>query len=355
MSSCSILISRWSRTGGIRALIQLANGLQGRGHAVRLLVLDPGGEPPFPLDSGVLVESLASGTLPTRLARIATRVVAPWRLPRADALIFSDYPTAYLASVAHRLGRVRQPIFFVQSYDPILFGEDHLARWRSARRAVASTSYDLRLTYVSSSTFMRDLLSSGHGQLAVVANPGVDVGIFHPCGQRPAGGPPIVATVARSLSAKGFDRFAETMRIVERARPDVRVRVITSDRLDVVPSAWEVVGPADDRALAEAYADADVFVATSLFESFALTPLEAMACGVAVVSTDNRGLHDYAVDGENCLIVSRPDPERLADSIVRLLASADLRQRLAAAGLHTARQRPWRSFVDSFERVLHVS
>ena len=351
--SLGILIARWSRTGGIRALIQLANGLAADGYSVTFVVIDSGSDCPFWLDPRVMVKSISVDHAPRRTRRVASRLCAGWRIPRCDVLIFSDCPSAYLARVAQWFGRVRHPLFFVQSYDPILFGEPYLARGRSLRRAIAAAAYDFQQTYVGCSTFVRDLLQAGHGRTADVINPGVDTEVFRPVGSRPGGGPFVMTTIGRSLSAKGLGMFAEAAQIVRHSIPACRVRVITSDRLlKVDPSWWEVVSPADDRALAEAYRCSDVFIATSIFESFMLSVLEAMACGVPTVSIDNRGLHEYAVHEDNCLIVPRATPQRLADAVLRIAMNPDLRQRLVACGPDTASLFPWRHMVEAFEAVL---
>ena len=56
------------------------------------------------------------------------------------------------------------------------------------------------------------------------------------------------------------------------------------------------------KSLAELYSSADIFLFTSYAESFGLPPLEAMACGTTVVTTDCKGNRDYAIGEYNCLI-----------------------------------------------------
>lgn len=348
----AILLPRWSRSGGVRALVELANGLHAQGDEVSFLVLDADCRCPFPLHEEIRIRSLICDGLPTSARRLATRLLAPMRVPPCDSLIFSDCPSAYLARIAQRLGRVRQPVFYVQSYDPLHFGERHLARGRSVRRALAAAAYDLPLTYVGCSGFMRDLLFSAHGQAAEVVNPGVNTTIFRPCRVRPPGDF-VITTVGRSLAAKGLAEFAEAARIVRQAEPRCRVCVITADPLDNPdPTWWEIVRPQDDHALAQVYADSDLFVVSSFLESFMLSALEAMACGVPTISTDNRGIREYANDGDNCVIVSRPTPDRLAEGMLRIARNPEFRQRLVAGGLDTARRFPWRNLVEGFDRVL---
>jgi glycosyltransferase involved in cell wall biosynthesis len=73
----------------------------------------------------------------------------------------------------------------------------------------------------------------------------------------------------------------------------------------------------------------DVAVMPSLSESFGLVALEALACGVPVVSTTAGGLKEIAVDGESGLFVPPGDSAALAQALLTLLTNDQLRLRLA--------------------------
>jgi glycosyltransferase involved in cell wall biosynthesis len=60
--------------------------------------------------------------------------------------------------------------------------------------------------------------------------------------------------------------------------------------------------------------------------------LEAMSMARAVIATRSRGLADYLVDGENCLLVEPGDAAALRDAICRLAADPELARRLGARG-----------------------
>jgi glycosyltransferase involved in cell wall biosynthesis len=73
-------------------------------------------------------------------------------------------------------------------------------------------------------------------------------------------------------------------------------------------------------------------------EACPLPPLEAMACGCAVVSTACGGVEDYAENGVNCLLVPPGDPASLATAMWRACTDDHLRQRLARHGAITAQR-----------------
>ena len=63
-----------------------------------------------------------------------------------------------------------------------------------------------------------------------------------------------------------------------------------------------------------------------------MPPMEAMACGAALVTYDNGGCRDYAWDGETALVARRRDVADLAAKLERLAGDDALRTRIAAAG-----------------------
>ena len=74
-----------------------------------------------------------------------------------------------------------------------------------------------------------------------------------------------------------------------------------------------------EEKMAELYSVADIFVSTSLTESFGLTVCEAMACGVTVVSFATGGLMELVVDGETGMLVPIGAVEQLAKALAKLI------------------------------------
>lgn len=87
------------------------------------------------------------------------------------------------------------------------------------------------------------------------------------------------------------------------------------------------------------YRAATLFIYPSLYEGFGLPPLEAMACGTPVITSNTSSLPE--VVGDAALLVDPYDVEAIAEAMARLLADAGLRQRLREAGLARARLFSW--------------
>ena len=111
-----------------------------------------------------------------------------------------------------------------------------------------------------------------------------------------------------------------------------------ASELGITPLIREV-GTHQDDTLPLLYHLSDCLVFPSLYEGFGLPPLEAMACGVPVITSDRGSLPE--VVGEAALQVNPEDPDALADAMQRVLEDSSLRQTLRARGLERCRRFSW--------------
>lgn len=81
-----------------------------------------------------------------------------------------------------------------------------------------------------------------------------------------------------------------------------------------------------------AYLAADVFALPSYVEGLPIALLEAMAMGVPSISTNVFAIPEAIVNGETGLLIEPGNADELADAILRMHASAELRARLAERG-----------------------
>jgi glycosyltransferase involved in cell wall biosynthesis len=89
------------------------------------------------------------------------------------------------------------------------------------------------------------------------------------------------------------------------------------------------------------YGLSDLLVFPSLYEGFGLPPLEAMACGTPVITSDNSSLPE--VVGEAGLMVPAQDQDALAEAMAMVLADSGLRKDLVRKGLSRATQFTWQA------------
>ena len=87
------------------------------------------------------------------------------------------------------------------------------------------------------------------------------------------------------------------------------------------------------------YNAADAFAYPSLYEGFGLPPLEAMACGVPVITSDRASLPEVVGDAGRLVDPERPDA--LAAALAEVLSDESTRARMRQAGLARARRFTW--------------
>jgi glycosyltransferase involved in cell wall biosynthesis len=97
------------------------------------------------------------------------------------------------------------------------------------------------------------------------------------------------------------------------------------------------------------YRLASVFVFPSLYEGFGLPPLEAMACGTPVVTSNVSSLPE--VVGDAAILVDPYDPDSIADGMRQALADVELRARLIERGLAKVREYSWERSVARTREV----
>jgi glycosyltransferase involved in cell wall biosynthesis len=93
------------------------------------------------------------------------------------------------------------------------------------------------------------------------------------------------------------------------------------------------------------YRQATMLVYPSLYEGFGLPPLEAMACGAPVVTSNTTSLPE--VVAEAALLVDPTNTEEIMAAMARLLDDASLRQHLQQAGLARAAEFSWTRTAQS--------
>nr|AMA19990.1 glycosyl transferase group 1 [Bacillus sp. N16-5] len=76
----------------------------------------------------------------------------------------------------------------------------------------------------------------------------------------------------------------------------------------------------------------DMAVGSSLREGLPVNIMEAMACGLPVIATKNRGHSELITSGENGWILKEPVPELFAEKVILLTKNEEMRQRLGKAG-----------------------
>jgi glycosyltransferase involved in cell wall biosynthesis len=147
--------------------------------------------------------------------------------------------------------------------------------------------------------------------------------------------------VGRYAYQKGYDMLIDAWRIVQTKHPDWSLHIYGSrdgdagdyDQLQYVIGGNDIqnvyLHPATNDVYSK-YVDSDFYVISSRYESFGLTLIEAMSCGLPIVSFNCKyGPASIVKDGETGILVSPNDVEKLADAICSMIENKEIRQQMS--------------------------
>ena len=130
-------------------------------------------------------------------------------------------------------------------------------------------------------------------------------------------------------------------------------RVREAARDSGVADRIEFLGFVSDNDLVQLYNACDVFAFPSFYEGFGLPPLEAMACGRAVVCAHTSAMPEV-VDGA-ALLFDPYDVDEIVRAMADLLLDGELRARMERLGLQRAAHFSWQKSaqrtIDVFREV----
>ena len=151
-----------------------------------------------------------------------------------------------------------------------------------------------------------------------------------------------VIAIGRYVYQKGFDLLLQAWAKIEREHSDWQLTVFGDgdrtnyvqlvEKLGVDSSRCSLNGKTTD--IETEYRNSSLFVFSSRFEGFGMVLVEAMACGLPVVSfACPCGPKDIVTDGEDGFLVENGNVKMLAERLVQLMSDASLRQQMAVAAL----------------------
>ena len=183
---------------------------------------------------------------------------------------------------------------------------------------------------------------------ARVIRAGIDIDFFHPPEKKEVTGkgPVQIITVGSLIWRKGYEYALPAIRrLIDgghniifkiicsgQAEKLSRMRVLfTIDDLGLDKSVELILGASPEEVRQRLW-ESDIFLLSSLSEGISNAALEAMACGLPVVTTDCGGMREAVTDGTEGLVAEVRDTQALAKALERLIKEPKLRQEMGQAG-----------------------
>lgn len=341
-------------SGGFKVVYEYANRLQSRGHRVALI------HPRTIERTRGAVESLKRLAWPHKI-RWRDRPLVPWfpLHPEVRAQLVPDLGAASIPPGDVIVATAFETAFPVDEYPADRGRKFHLIQsyetWNGPEERVRE-SWRLRMQKIVVS---RALLAVAR-ELGVERDTAhipiaLDHSQFHlttPIEQRPA---PRVGMVAHPNESKGMRDGLAALEMARAEIPELQAVLFGTMPRDASIPAWmDYLQRPTIAQMAALHNSCRIFLHPSWSEGWGLPAAEAMACGCALVSADNGGVHEFAADEVSALIAPIKSPPELARRIVRLLRDDALRRRVATAGAEQVRQFTWDRAVDQLEQLFGV-
>jgi len=197
-------------------------------------------------------------------------------------------------------------------------------------KTLVDATYTMPLHKITISSWLKELIENKFGEevKATILN-GINTEIFYNNKMMSKNNITVLMPY-RPIIWKGTADGMKALEIVKKMHPETEIHLYGSKKDKNVP-IWAVFHekPTDEdlRAL---YSSSDIFIFPSLVEGYGLPPMEAMACGCAVVATNVGGVPDYAIDGKTILA----SPPRVIRHTALYLPGLCLKPESSPFGVH---------------------
>lgn len=175
------------------------------------------------------------------------------------------------------------------------------------------------------------------------------VAIHNPVSFKPVSVSPLtekrVIAVGRYVYQKGFDLLLRAWKKIEEQCPDWELAIYGDGDRSSYEQLLEELGidasrchlNAPTNQIQKEYMNSSVFAVSSRFEGLSMALLEAAACGLPIVSfACPCGPRDLITDGVDGLLVEKEDVDALANSLVKVMKSPEIRKEMSSAILKKA-------------------
>ncbi|MBN2281598.1 MAG: glycosyltransferase family 4 protein [Candidatus Marinimicrobia bacterium] len=275
----------------------------------------------------------------SRVDAIIVSEISEKYIPDGDFIIAVGWQTA--AAVHFLSGRKGRKFYFLQSFEAYFTG---------ARKVL--DTYQLPLTKIAISDWIiREMVKLGQKALGPVGNsinpeefyvdPAIEktndlLMLYHP---------------AKIKNAKfGL----EVLSSLKKKSPQLTAMIFSARQpLHKIPDWIRVIVRPDTEKLRTLYNMSRVFFSTSKWEGWGLTPMEAMACGCAVVAVKNQGIDEFLKNNINAFVIDEKDRLGAMDKISKLLEDTYLRDKFFQESKHTLATFSEMEFATRFEKCLN--
>jgi glycosyltransferase involved in cell wall biosynthesis len=337
--------------GGVKVVFEYANRLQEKGHEVHIVY------PMIPMSSGKnghYIKNFVNRSI-TTLLNIKKSNTVDWFDVKAKLISKPTLDEIFIPDGDIVVATSWQTTYFVNKYSKNK-GEkyyliQHYEIWSGDKEEVDMT-YKLGFHNIVISSWLKNVLEKELGAKteALILN-GIDLNQFYPENVPKIHNDIRILMLYRYGEWKGVNDGLRAFEIVKKKYCNARLVMFGTRKKDGIPEDVEYHKNITADELRKLYSSCDIFMYPSRSEGFGLPPMEAMACGCAVVTTNVGAVPDYTIPGKTALVSAPKDPEALAQNIIQLIENEDKRKQIAENGNNYIKQFTWDKSTDELENI----
>ena len=171
----------------------------------------------------------------------------------------------------------------------------------------------------------------------------------------------ILIFVGRLYAVKGVDYLIKSLNILKKDFNNFKLLILgdgpemgnlrqLSQELGN-DSYIEFLGRIPNEKVSDYLNASDIFVLPSLSEGFPNVLLEAMACGLPVISTNIRGLDEIIIEGRNGFLINPKSPEEIAHKVEYILDNPLIFESFSQNNKNRAKKYEWKMVINKLDEI----
>lgn len=161
-----------------------------------------------------------------------------------------------------------------------------------------------------------------------------------------------IALLYHESPHKGLKNAFKVLDKLKQKYPDLKVIMFGKFPKPELPNWITYYKGASQKKTVEIYNSVKVFLCSTIEEGFGLTGIEAMACGACLVSTDYRGVREYAVNNYNSLLSPVGDIDAQVENVIRIFENKELQKNISSNGIHHVKKFKWSEAMKKLNKTI---
>lgn len=238
----------------------------------------------------------------------------------------------------------KEKFYFIQDYE----------NWHVSDKEVTDT-YKLGLNSIVISNWLKEIVDQYTDKPAVLIPNAIDQSIYKEnigILDRPNH---TIALLYHEEPHKGLKNAFKVLARVKKIYPDLEVIMFGKFPKPQLPNWVTYYRNASQEQTVKIYNSVKVFLCSTIEEGYGLTGIEAMSCGACLVSTNYKGVREYAIDKHNALLSPVGDIEAQVNNVVKIFDNRVLQEEISQHGIQTANNFTWDKAMKKFNQVIGYS